>query len=301
MSPEIAAYLKSLNLTESDVSALSEKKAADLEAPKRVSMAHQQIDLSGLPRNVADVLSAFDYDGNGDVTVGEVQRGAELLKETKRKHKVALWALVIQFVVYAVLTAASSGALFYFLYELKDTNVDSATGNMMVKDGATNEDVEVTIKNHGVSVSSDFTATDSTTGLSKNCFYPTSVDTMFDTVAEGTTVSVVDEDLESGSFDIVPLNGKATITDNNVQIGELVLYPDLECTEMMNNIGANRLLSRGLRIESLLESHMAFKDELVASYKNGGNARGRRKLQAPTPSYAAGCYARCKGESDSDN
>ena len=57
----------------------------------------------------ANALKAFDYTGNGKVTVEEVQRGAEMLKQTQKKYKRVTWAMVVQFVVYSILAGVSLG------------------------------------------------------------------------------------------------------------------------------------------------------------------------------------------------
>lgn len=224
--PELAAAIKSL-ITD------SEKGTPD---PESLLMAQKgqskRFSLKSLHPNVADVLSAFDFDGNGKVTVDEVHRGAELLKETKKKHKRAMWALVIQFVVYTALTAASCGVLYHFLYLMKDTAVDSSTGALMVKsnDGSAKA-VQVSVKSHGKAFAVDGVVTDSVSGEEKRCVSPDKASEMFKLASEGTDVRLMQETSETGEIRVLRIGaGDISWTEESVDFGPIVLIPDEDCT-----------------------------------------------------------------------
>lgn len=259
----------------------------------------RRFSLDTLPPQIANMLKEFDFDGDGKVTLEEVQKGVEILKKTKRKHKIALWAMVIQFLVYAILSALSCAVLYHYIYLMKDTTVDPVTGNMLVQEAGTNAEVEVSVKQHGTSFRFDHMALDPVTGDKIGCFIGEQVEAMFSTVSEGSIASFVGENFVTGDYEVLPLNvNGASWTNSSVKIGDLILYPDLECTEKLYEInGVNR--RRSLSVEELYdelhESHMAFRDAYIASYRNGGDAQGRRRMQMPLepPAFARLCKHNC--------
>ena len=220
------------------VALIAESQEGVRRDPESLMMAQKgkskRFSLKSLHPNVADVLSAFDFDGNGNVTVDEVQRGAELLKETKKKHKRAMWALVIQFVIYAALTAASCGVLYHFLWLMKDTAVDSSTGALMVKsnDGSS-EAVEVSVQSHGKTFEVDAYIKDSVTGEVKDCVTEEKVREMFNLAIEGTDVRFLEKPTESGEIHVVRLGADdITMTEDLIDFGPaLHLIPDEDCSK----------------------------------------------------------------------
>ncbi len=215
---------------------------------------------------MAEILNLFDYNGTGKVTLDDVRRGAQELRKAKKKNKVAMWAMIVQFLVYTTLTAAACGLLYHFLNLMHDTTVDTSTGNMMVKDGSSNG-VEVSIRSHGMTFSYDGTVIDSSTGLKKGCVSTNHAVQMFEHVLEGVTLMFVKKDENTGDICVVPLghNNPSVWTDSVIELGGLVLTPDVDCSNALLEAGeistitndANRLLS----IENIYENHLSLRDQ----------------------------------------
>jgi hypothetical protein len=258
----------------------SGSNGADVESPS-IGGKPKRFSLNSLHPNIAEALKEFDFDGNGKVTVGEVQRGAELLKETKKKHKRAVWALIVQFVVYAALTAASCGVLYHFLFLMKDTAVDPSTGTLMVKsDDSSAEDVEVSVKAHGTAFASNSKAVDSETGLEKECIDGATAVAMFVQATEGTPTRYVSEDPSTAALTVFPIGSEeASWTNETIDFGRLVFVPDPDCTSMYsgedgsNNDGTRSLLSD----ENMYIDHDALRKLAISSIVGDASGNEQRR------------------------
>lgn len=270
---------------------------ADIESKSASSKPITRFSLNSLHPKIAAALKEFDFDGTGKVTVGEVQRGAELLKATKKKHKRAVWALIIQFVVYAALTAASCGVLYHFLFLMKDTVVDPSTGTLVVKsdDGSTT-DLAVSVKAKGNTYSSTGTAIDSETGLEKKCVNGPTAFEMFVQASEGTPTKFVSEDPSTQSLTVIPIGSDVTIwTNETIDFGGLRLVPDLDCTRASREgeAGSNNEGIRSLSSDDMHADHNSMRKLAISSIAgdSSGNQEQRRQLfgfmeyEPPTVSF----------------
>jgi len=223
----------------------------------------KRFSLNTLNPIAANALKAFDFDGNGKVTVDNVARGAEMLKDTQKKYKRVTWAMVVQFVVYAILAGASLGVLYYYLYLMKDMTVDETTGNLMIKTNEGVSDQEVSIKSHGETFSYDSFVTDPTTGASKGCVLGSNAASMFRLLSEGTQTKFMVENQESGSLEVTSLgNRKVSWTNTSIDLGDgFVLYPDADCTEKYSqgNLGGRKLSSK-----DLLDGHLDLRENFLS-------------------------------------
>jgi len=251
--------------------------------------ASRRFSLEALHPDLAEILRIFDFDGNGKVTLDEVREGAQLLKKTKKQHKMALWALVVQFVVYALLTALSCGVLYFFLHRMKDMAVDPLTGTLLVKESGLNDGIEVSVKAHGSSFTIDETVIDDATGERKNCVFPSKAAEMFRLASEGTPVTFATEHSLTGDVHLLPLgNGAAHWSSEEIVFdGGLTLRPDASCASNNSRFqesdeGNNRLLSSPLTAESLRNAHLALRDMAMSSIVDGSDknhVHGGRKLE----------------------
>lgn len=255
-------------------------KGADIES-KSVGSKPTRFSLNSLHPNIAAALKEFDFDGTGKVTIGELQRGAELLKVTKKKHKRAVLALIIQFVVYAALTAASCGVLYHFLFLMKDFAVDPSTGTLMVKsdDGSTT-DVAVSVKARGNTYSSTGKAIDSETGLEKNCLNGPTAFEMFVQASEGTPTKFVSEDPSTESLTVIPIGSDVAIwTNETINFGELVLIPDLDCTRASRarEAGSNNEGTRSLSSDVMHADHNSMRKLAISSIVRDSTGNEQRR------------------------
>ena len=245
-----------------------------------------RLSMSRLTPNVRNALTAFDYDGDGRLSSNEIARGAEQLQETQKRHRAALWALGIQFVIYAILTAASAGVLYHFLYLMKDTAVDASTGTLVIKgNGAddTGKASPVSVKSVGTAFTYDATAVNATTGLSKGCVYPSQASEIFVQVLEGTNTQFVHEDDTTGDIRVVPLgNGMngTTWTDDGMDFGGLVLVPDVDCTEKYLLEEHSPDHTRRLSDKALYDANRALRRQTLSAFvdTSSSNRQGRRGL-----------------------
>lgn len=272
--PELAEAIKAL---------IAESNGPGQESLMLSKGKSTRFSLNSLHPNVAEVLKSFDFDGNGKVTVDEVHRGAALLKETKKRNKIAMWALVIQFLVYAALTAAGVGVLYHFIYLLKDTTVDPSTGNLMVKSNdASADDLEVSVTAHGQTFYDDGTVIDPVTGEEKTCMHSDKAMEMFQLVSTGTDVRVLTEDSTTGAIVLDPIttHDSATWTDESIQFGEVILVPDEDCTALLfvESGESSEDGTRALSTSDLVDANRGLRKLAVASLKNGvnGNDEGRQ-------------------------
>jgi len=230
--------------------------------------------LDELPPDTAEIMALFDFDGNGKVTLDEVRQGAQELKKSRKKNKIAVWAMIIQFLVYAALTAASCGVLYHFMNLMDDTTVDTS-GNLMVKDGS-NSNVEVSVVSHGKTYTYEATTIDSETGKEKGCISTSRASEMFDHVVEGTTMKFVDEDLDSGEVRVLAVGTDSSLwNDTVIDLGGLQLIPDADCAAALEGGDGNRLLS----VEDVYESHIAARKDSVRRLSSSETSAQSRKLE----------------------
>ena len=225
--------------------------------PKATIQQSRRFSLEKLPTNTAEILAAFDFDGNGKVTLDNVRQGAQELKKSKKAHKIAVWAMIIQFLVYATLSATSVGIIYHFMDIMDDTTVDPSTGNLMVKGGNN----EVSVISHGKAYTYEASAVDSKTGEEKGCISTSQAMEMFDLVVEGTGMKFIDEDQDSGDVRVLTIGANSSVwSDSMIDLGGMVLIPDVDCAAVFKGDDGNRMLSE----EDVYETHIAARKEYAS-------------------------------------
>lgn len=194
--------------------------------------------LSELSPPVAEVLSVFDTDGDGNVCGREIREGAALLRETKKENKNLKMGMAVGAVATVVAVGSLSGILHVQLQKNKDTEIQPRTGNLMVKPTSdANAAIEVSTKSHGVSVigweaiSENDTLTCVSSGDLKDLFESSAFGTPTQYIMEGTS-----------GLDIVSLGSSASWNADNVSIGEHTFVPMAECNDPNHHADDHREL-----------------------------------------------------------
>jgi hypothetical protein len=251
------------------------------------------------PTNVIDInavedpatqeaLKLFDWNKDGKLTYEELRIASDLYRDVKRGYKYTIYALIAVFILAALITGALSLSVFFIFVSTKETNIDTTTGTMMVKD---QPGIEVNVKSHGAKFAPDAVMIDEESGMKKNCFNGDKVSEIFKTVSSGTYVTIVDTDGETGDVSVYdvgmgPSGGennndvptpKATWSSTNISFaGGMVLKPNPNCSKnyyegqdededvILDVIdGTRRRQRRKLQEEYSLCRHLSHRDEVM--------------------------------------
>ena len=90
------------------------------------------IAINTLPREIQPTLKVFDVDGDGTVAPLELARGAEMYKESKKKNKKLVRALMLTFLVVAVLIGVNTALSIVVVENAKEMKM-SASGLLTPK------------------------------------------------------------------------------------------------------------------------------------------------------------------------
>jgi len=195
------------------------------------------INLNEIDGKVASFLRVFDKDGDGIITLAELQEAAKATKTLKKVNKLLLVAICFIVVFFGILLGSFSLIMIKLLDNNKDMNVDASTGKVTVKlhskDAITAAvaPMEATMKSTGTMFTSDSIITDSITGNEVMCISATKASSMFENHLQGVTSKFVTTGDNNNTIEVLDVGsgGGASWNENNIDFGSFKLIPDTRC------------------------------------------------------------------------